>query len=106
MGAPRMPLSNAASPVAHSSKGRCQAERPLSDKAVGTHCDPVNNVRVFRLVLDLVLRTVRADPSDPGFAMVETASLTAEAAWITLRGVPGTSGANRAPGLASKVVPT
>lgn len=39
------------------------------------------------MVSDLVLRTVRAAIADPAFAMVETASLTAEAAWLRLQSV-------------------
>ncbi len=38
--APRMPSSSAAATTAPSSRRRCQAEGPLSDRAVGTHRDP------------------------------------------------------------------
>src|SRR4029077_9588513 len=64
--------------IGRSMSGRCQVEGPRSDAAVRAQltCDPVDNVRAFHLVAYLVLRTVRAVNvrTDPGFAMVESAS--------------------------------
>lgn len=94
-----------ASPTARSPIGRCQAGEPL--RAFRTRCDPVGDVRVFRLNFESRLEDGEGRrAADRVLVMAGTASLTAKAAWITLSVAPSPAGAARSVAQTAPSLPT